>query len=74
MHFDTSTYLRACKQRHPAFFADVPFYPEVSHNAPVRYPSHSIFHWPAQVDVMPSLWHILRIHWYAVACAGVHRL
>lgn len=30
MHFDTATYLKICKQRHPAFFSDVPFYPEVS--------------------------------------------
>jgi 5-hydroxyisourate hydrolase/2-oxo-4-hydroxy-4-carboxy-5-ureidoimidazoline decarboxylase len=30
MQFDTATYLRACKQRHPAFYADVPFYPEVT--------------------------------------------
>ena len=29
MHFDTATYLKACKQKHPAFFSDVPFYPEV---------------------------------------------
>ncbi|GLI62795.1 hypothetical protein VaNZ11_005543 [Volvox africanus] len=29
MFFDTSTYLAACKLAHPAFYSEVPFYPEV---------------------------------------------
>lgn len=60
MHFDTSTYLTACKQRHPTFYADVPFYPEVSHNA-VRRPSHSIFQ-ASQGRCYASRGHTLRIY------------
>ncbi len=29
MHFDTSTYLQACKQKHPNYYSEIPFYPEV---------------------------------------------
>ncbi|GAX73777.1 hypothetical protein CEUSTIGMA_g1228.t1 [Chlamydomonas eustigma] len=30
MFFDTSTYFNACKLKHPNFFSDIPFYPEVT--------------------------------------------
>ncbi|KAG2486997.1 hypothetical protein HYH03_014369 [Edaphochlamys debaryana] len=29
MFFDTAAYLAACRQAHPAFYSEVPFYPEV---------------------------------------------
>lgn len=30
MFFDTGAYLSACRVQHPNFYADVPFYPEVT--------------------------------------------
>lgn len=27
IHFDTARHMRACKQAHPGFFPEVPFYP-----------------------------------------------